>query len=335
VGSAPLISVVTPFYNTQMYLAECIESVLGQTHQNWEYILVDNCSTDGSSEIAQRYASRFPGKIRLIRPESFLTQVQNYNFALSCISPGSKYCKVVQADDWIFPECLQLMAKAFEQSDSVGLVSSYWLKGTTLRGSGFPYPAPLLPGRDMGRLYIRTGLFVFGSPTAVMYRSSLVRNCQPFYDESLLHEDTEKCIQILEHWDFGFVHQVLSFSRADNESISTISRPFQPDVLDWYINVQRYADVFLEPGEAASLRKQAKQAYYGVLAQEAFRFREAAFWRYHEEGLKTLSEALDWHRLALEVGRRFVAPAVGPVNKLTRALRSRNSRMSGKKASTA
>ena len=46
-----------------------------------------------------------------------------------------------------------------------------------------------------------------------MYRCSLVRSQSPFYDESLLHEDTEKCLQILEHRDFGFVHQVLSFLR--------------------------------------------------------------------------------------------------------------------------
>ena len=67
----PFISVVTPFYNTQKYLAECIESVLRQTYQNWEYILVDNCSSDGSSEIAARYASQCD-KIRVIQTEEVL-----------------------------------------------------------------------------------------------------------------------------------------------------------------------------------------------------------------------------------------------------------------------
>jgi len=66
VKSAPRVSVVTPFCNTQKFLSECIESFLRQTYENWEYILVDNCSTDGSSEAAERYACRFPGKIRLI-----------------------------------------------------------------------------------------------------------------------------------------------------------------------------------------------------------------------------------------------------------------------------
>ena len=83
--SAPLVSFVTPCYNTRDYLSECIESVLRQTYKDWKFILVDNCSTDRSAEIAERYAGHFPDKIRLVHTESFLSQVQNYNFALTCI----------------------------------------------------------------------------------------------------------------------------------------------------------------------------------------------------------------------------------------------------------
>ena len=63
---APLVSVVTPFYNTAAWLTECIESVLAQTYHNWEYILVDNCSADGSTEIARRYA-KTDSRIRYVR----------------------------------------------------------------------------------------------------------------------------------------------------------------------------------------------------------------------------------------------------------------------------
>src|SRR3981081_2095829 len=54
----PLVSVITPIYNGAEYVAEFIESVLRQTYRNWEYILVDNCSTDGSNVIVERYVSR-------------------------------------------------------------------------------------------------------------------------------------------------------------------------------------------------------------------------------------------------------------------------------------
>ena len=319
--SQPLISVVTPFHNTASYLAQCIESVLAQSYSRFEYILSDNCSTDGSGEIAETYARRDP-RIRVIRQPRLLSQVQHYNAALAEISHESRYCKVVQADDWIFPECLRLLKEAGEQSESIGLVSSYWLKGNEVRGSGFPCQTTLLSGREMARLYLRTGLWVFASPTTVLYRSSVIRECKPFYDESALHEDTEKCMQILEKWDFAFVHQVLSFSRADNESISSAMRAFQPGALDGYIIVRRYATAFLEANEAAAMRKTAKRVYYRALAHGVLRFREAAFWRYQKEGLNTIGEKLDWSYLALQIARVSLWMVANPGTTVMRAQRS-------------
>jgi glycosyltransferase involved in cell wall biosynthesis len=316
----PLVSVVTPFHNTAAYLAECIESVLAQTYSNFEYILVDNCSTDGSAEIAERYSGR-DSRIRLIRRTQLLSQVQNYNQALEEISDTSRYCKIVQADDLIFPECLRLMVEACEQSESIGLVSSYWLKGSEVRGSRFQYPTPMLSGQEVARLYLRTGLWVFGSPTAIMYRSSIVKNERPFYDESRLHEDTEKCMQILEHSDFGFVHQVLSFSRADNQSISSAVRDLQPESVDRYILVQRYASVFLSEREAAALRKRSKLDYYVVLANEALRPPKRAFWRYHRQALSTLGEKIDRPFLGLHIVRRVLWKAVNPGAVIAKGLR--------------
>jgi glycosyltransferase involved in cell wall biosynthesis len=327
--SRPLVSVVTPFHNTAPFLAHCIESVLAQTYSDFEYILVDNCSTDGSGIVAESFARRDP-RIRLIRRKQLLTQVQNYNSALAEISDASQYCKIVQADDFIFPECLQLMVQAFEQSESIGLVSSYWLKGNRVWGFGFPCETTLLPSKEVARLYLRDGVYVFGSPTTVMYRSSIVRDQQPFFVESLLHEDTEKCMQILEHWDFGFVHQVLSFLRLGNQSVSAAFRGFQPEALDWYIIVQRFASTFLESGEAMALKKRVRRQYYEVLATEALRFRGSEFWRYHDAGLRTLDERLDRGYLALQTGRMLLWSAANPGTTVVRLMRYWKRRQAGR-----
>jgi glycosyltransferase involved in cell wall biosynthesis len=317
----PLISVITPFRNTARYLAACIESVLSQKYSGFEYLLSDNGSTDGSLEIAESYACR-DSRIRIIRQSEPLSQPQHYNQVLTEISDASRYCKIVQADDLIFPECLQSMLGVFEGSGTIGLVSSYYLKGDTLRGSGYPFPAPWLPGKEMARLYLRKGIFVFGSPTTVMYRSSLVRECQPFYREDLLHEDTEKCMEILHKWDFGFVHQVLSFLRTDNvnESISAPIRKFEPDSLDFHIIVQRFSDDFLDPNEADVLKKDVKQAYYRILADQWLRIRRPAFWRYHKAGLATIGERIDTWYLAREICKKLLRMATDPGSTFLRAL---------------
>jgi glycosyltransferase involved in cell wall biosynthesis len=323
--SEALISVVTPFRNTAPYLAECIESVLRQSHVRFEYILSDNGSDDGSTDIAELYA-RQDSRIRLVRQPRALSQVQHYNAALSEISKQSEYCKIVQADDSIFPDCLRLMAHIFEQSQSIGLVSSYDIKGDHVRASGFPYPAAVCPGREVARLYLRTGLFPFGSPNTVMYRSSLVREESSFFDESLLHEDTEKCMQILEEWDFGFVHQVLSFMRTENvnESVSAKYQSFYPDELDRYIIVQRYATRFLGTLEAAEIKRNCKNYYYRRLAKAWLRGVSAAFWDYHSAGMHTLGERLDRRMLVSQVARESVSILVNPgtaISKTVRAVR--------------
>ena len=86
----PVVSCVTPFFNTADFLAECIEHTLHQSFRDFELILVDNCSTDGSDEIAQAYTAR-DSRIRFFRNEKFLTQIQNYNQSLSHISEQSRY----------------------------------------------------------------------------------------------------------------------------------------------------------------------------------------------------------------------------------------------------
>lgn len=316
----PIVSVVTPFHNTSAYLGQCIESVLAQTFRGFEYILVDNCSTDGSGKIAETYA-RLDSRIRVIKRNSLLSQVQNYNSALTEVSPSCRYVKIVQADDFIFPACIELMAGVFERSNSIGLVSSYWLKGSQLRGSGFPHTTDTLPGKEVVRRYLRTGLWVFGSPTAVMYRSSLIEKEKPFYNESHLHEDTEKCMELLEHWDFGFSHQVLSFSRSDNESISSAVRAFCPEDLDRYIVVQRYAERFLPSGESLALRQSSKRNYYRVLAKSAFRLRRAGFWNYHKRGLETLREPIDIGYLLQQMTVEALWMAANPGRTIVSALR--------------
>jgi glycosyltransferase involved in cell wall biosynthesis len=59
----PLVSVVIPFFNAEIYLKETIESVLNQDYTDWELILIDDGSSDGSTSIAKEYAEKYLHKI--------------------------------------------------------------------------------------------------------------------------------------------------------------------------------------------------------------------------------------------------------------------------------
>jgi glycosyltransferase involved in cell wall biosynthesis len=308
-ASQPFVSVVTPFYNTRDYLSECIESVLRQTYDAWEYVLVDNCSTDGSSDIAAHYASRFPEKIRLLHTESFLTQVQNYNFALSCISPNSKYCKMVQADDWLFPDCIKSMVELAEAHPSVGIVAAYQLEGDEVLLNGLPYPTPEVSGRDACRLYFLKGKYLFGSPTSSLIRSEVIRSQHPFYEERHApFEDAHVCFDLLRTWNFGFVNQVLTYSRRDNDSVLSRIRPFGFWLFARFSFVVEHGRDYLSAGEYERCFKQAEREYFVDLTKSACALRPPTpeFWAFHRQALTSINYVFDWKRLARWLPRALI-----------------------------
>ena len=142
----PRVSVLTPVYNGAAYLAECIESVLGQTYQNFEYIIVNNRSTDKTLAIAERYAL-VDKRIKIVTNEEFLPVIENHNNAFRRMSPDAKYCKVVSGDDLIFPACLTKMVELAEANPTVGVVGCYQVSERVVRWLGCPYPQQVFPGR--------------------------------------------------------------------------------------------------------------------------------------------------------------------------------------------
>lgn len=292
----PLVSVVTPFHNTAEYLAECIESVIHQSYQNWEYTLLDNCSTDGSDRIARKYAASEP-RIRLLRNDTLLPQAQNYNAALSQISAQSSYCKMVQADDWIYPECLERMVKIAESDSLIGIVSSYALWGDHILGDGLPYTTTVLPGPEICRQQLLTSLFLFGSPTTLLYRSEIVRGTSPFFDPSTLHDDTDVCYRILQTWKLGFAHQILSFSRIDKSSLMSRARQLGTGPIDKFLQLSKFGPVFLEPNELAVCLETCKSDYYRFLARRLLSGSSIAFWRYHRSGLESGGQRIEYASL--------------------------------------
>jgi len=128
-------------------------------------------------------------------------------------------------------------------------------------------------------------------------------------------------MQILKNWDFGFVNQVLSFSRADNEGVSSAARNFHPNSLDRYIAVRRYASTFLDAREAAALKRSTRQEYYGVLAEAKLRRREPTFWEYHTRGLRTLGESIDRSYLGFRMLQKTLWLALNPGTTMENGLR--------------
>ena len=321
----PLVSIVTPIYNEAQHLADCVESILAQTYQNWNYTIVDNCSTDGSVEIARQYAAR-DGRIRVLENRQFLPALSNFNHALRQVSPASKYCKVVLGDDWLFPECLERMVALAEEHPSVGIVSAYVLKENKISCAGLPAQSTFIPGREICRKHFLEELYVFGSPTTVLYRADLVRSHDPFYNEANIHADTEVCFVLLKTSDFGFVHQVLTFSRVRPDSRSATDTDYQTDFGGFLESLLRHGPAYLTPGELNVRVAQHLSGYYSYLGKSIILHRDKMFWRYHKAKLTEAGVGFSRIRATGAALAAALDAALNPKNSVEKLLKRRKNR---------
>jgi len=114
----PRVSVVTSVYNGEAHLEECIDSILNQTFQDFEYIILDNGSTDRTPEILERYSDP---RIRIIHQENLgISGSLNKGIDLS----GSDLIARLDADDYSFPQRLEQQVSFMEQNPEIAFCGS-------------------------------------------------------------------------------------------------------------------------------------------------------------------------------------------------------------------
>ena len=106
----PKLSVIVPVYNTEKYLRECVDSILAQTFTDFELILVDDGSTDGSGAICDEYAGK-DSRIRVIHQENGGATLARRSGVR--IAQG-EYVAFVDSDDWIAQHIYQNMMEKAE-----------------------------------------------------------------------------------------------------------------------------------------------------------------------------------------------------------------------------
>jgi glycosyltransferase involved in cell wall biosynthesis len=120
--AAPRVSVITPFLNAGSFLAEAIESVRAQTLREWELLLVDDGSTDGSTAVARDYAERFPGKIRYFEHSGHANRGKSVSRNLGIARAQGEFLVFLDADDVLLPDKLERQVRLMGLHPRVGMV---------------------------------------------------------------------------------------------------------------------------------------------------------------------------------------------------------------------
>lgn len=126
---APLVSVVMPFLDAQRFLEEAIDSVLAQTLQSWELLLIDDGSTDASSALARGYAQRFPDRIRYFEHPGHVNRGKGTSRNVGIAQARGSLVSFLDADDVLLPHKLARQAELLRSLPDAVLVygnTEYW-----------------------------------------------------------------------------------------------------------------------------------------------------------------------------------------------------------------
>ncbi len=249
----PAVSIIIPSYNHGRFLPQALKSVLSQSFSDFEVIVVDDGSTDDTSEIISDYLDRVKYRYQVNQGPS---ASRNHGMR----EATGEYLMFLDADDVLLPGKLEIQVKALEQHPEWGVVYSAW---QYMDQTGTPILSAVRPkkqGQLLKEWLLRSFFF---PPGCALMRQECFQTCG-FFDESLsASEDTDYWMRLaLAGYAFGYVDEVLFGYRISQGSITS---NFRNQIKNEYLRLDKfYAQPALEE-DILALKSKA----YAILRFEA------------------------------------------------------------------
>lgn len=223
-----LISIIVPVYNVEKDLERCINSILAQTYENFELIIVNDGSTDSSGNICRSFTDK---RIRYYeKANGGLASARNYG--LQRATGDYLYC--VDSDDYIDSDCLEYCLKKARETDADIVLCGYLMengnKKQTINATAGVYEGEEINSR-LAELKAKN---IIDPAWNKLYRMDFVKNSGIVFPEGEIYEDTDFNLRLLKHKprivlsERCFYHYILhmgSITRRFNpEKLSTIKR---------------------------------------------------------------------------------------------------------------
>lgn len=226
----PHFSICIPVYNGEKYLRDCIDSALNQTYENFEIILLDDCSSDNSFSICTEYKNRY-SCIRSIRNERNLGLADNLNAVIGLAQ--AEWIKILLQDDLLDKECLEKIGvltdrysfiwhkRSFIMEENANDYFVNFFTSDLVVGFATQNRSRFFSNSELSNLYIKYPHFnFFGEPSNIAFKKDLVKQFG-LYDinfKQLL--DYEFCLRLTSNTGAYYINHELSRFRVHKTSTS-------------------------------------------------------------------------------------------------------------------
>lgn len=215
------MSVCVPALDAEEFLARTIESVLSQSFEDWELIVLDNNSSDGTAALARSYRDR---RITVLQRTSTVAVADNWNDVAAQAS--GPYLKLLCADDLLHRDCLKAEVAVLERRHDVALVASRRdfvdAEGNVVLGHrGLNGLVGVHRNTDVVRKVVRSGMNPIGWASALMFRADHFRRVGGFHGEWVYPMDLELAVRLLKLGAFYGIDDVHASFRIRPGSLSS------------------------------------------------------------------------------------------------------------------
>jgi glycosyltransferase involved in cell wall biosynthesis len=232
-NNVPKISVLMPAYNAEKYIGEAIESILNQTFRDFEFIIVDDYSTDRTWEIIQKYAKK-DERIVPMKNDKNLRISRTLNKGLN-LAKG-KYIARMDADDWSYPDRFQKQFNFMEANPEIGISGGTMevcdKKLVRIKKSYRKYN---LTDKEIRKKIFRYSPFCH---PLVMFRAEVLKKYNFYYGPALaIAEDYDLYFKIGMVSKFGNLEDILAKYRIVDDGTS-VSKSRIQERLTLYIRIK-------------------------------------------------------------------------------------------------
>lgn len=216
--NSPLVSIIVPAYNVEKYLADCLDSILAQTYQNLEIIVINDGSTDGSPEIMQEYNAKHKNIIIVNKKNGGLSSARNTGIEKAT---GDYLC-FVDSDDVIAPDFVEKLAVAIKPEEKILLSTCRYTRKSSNLGKVEKSSAKIVNSKGyLIRTYYQNDATLYSVTVATkMFVKQLFEKVR--FPVNTLYEDFAIIDQlVLQSKSVALVDETLYYYRRSDGSITT------------------------------------------------------------------------------------------------------------------